>query len=232
MFHELGHEWWANLVTADDWRDFWIHEGFQSFMDAFYAEKKLGREQFIKSLPTRIKNTKNLKPVAPREPRTTTEMYLIPPDYIRSDGDIYGKGALVLNTLRFYIGEEAFFKALRKMAYPTPAMEKITNGKQTRLVTTDEFIKIAEQLSGKKLDWFFELYVRQPELPALIAEVKDNTLLLSWETPKNMPFPLPVEVRIGDEIKRVEMRDGKGSITFPKDETYEIDPNGWLLRKL
>ncbi len=31
LFHEFGHEWWANLVTANDWRDFWIHEGFQSF---------------------------------------------------------------------------------------------------------------------------------------------------------------------------------------------------------
>ena len=36
LFHEFGHEWWANLVTASDWRDFWIHEGFQSFMDAVY----------------------------------------------------------------------------------------------------------------------------------------------------------------------------------------------------
>lgn len=232
MFHELGHEWWANLVTADDWRDFWIHEGFQSFMDAFYAEKRLGREQFVKSLPTRIKSTKNLKPVAPREAQTTTEMYMIPPDYVRSDGDIYGKGALVLNTLRFYIGEEAFFKALRRMSYPTPAMEKITDGKQTRLVTTDEFLKIAERESGKKLGWFFELYLRQPELPKLVVKTKENQLLLHWETPKNMPFPLPVEVKIGNEVKRVEMPNGKGSIALTKDAAYEIDPNGWLLRQL
>ena len=38
MLHELGHEWWANLVTARDWNDFWIHEGFQSFMDDLYVE--------------------------------------------------------------------------------------------------------------------------------------------------------------------------------------------------
>ncbi len=43
MFHELGHEWWANLVTASDWRDFWIHEGFQSFMDTLYVEKTKGQ---------------------------------------------------------------------------------------------------------------------------------------------------------------------------------------------
>ncbi len=232
MFHELGHEWWANLVTAKDWNDFWIHEGFQSFMDAFYAEKKLGRAQFIKSLPARIKATKNVKPVAPREPRTTTEMYMLPPDYVRSDGDIYGKGALILNSLRGLLGDEIFFKALRKMAYPDSKMEKIRDGKQVRLVTTDEFLNIAEKESGRQLDWFFEVYLRQPALPKLIAETKTNQLHLRWDVPNNLPFPMPVEVKIGNDIKKVEMKNGSGSIALPADAAYEIDPNGWLLRAL
>ena len=232
MFHELGHEWWANLVTAPDWNDFWIHEGFQSFMDALYAEKILGREQFIKSLPGRIKSTKNIKPVAPREPKTTTEMYLMPPDYVRSDGDIYGKGALVLNTLRGYIGDEAFFKSLRKMCYADKKAEKTTNGKQVNFRTTDDFLRIAEKESGKKLGWFFEVYLRQPQLPKLIAETKPNQLVLRWETPNNMPFPLPVEVKIGGEVKKVEMKNGQGTLSLPQDSAYEIDPNGWLLKAL
>lgn len=232
MFHEYGHEWWANLVTAPDWNDFWIHEGFQTFMDAFYAEKKLGREQFVKSLPGRIRGTKNLKPVAPREPRTTTSMYMIPPDYVRSDNDIYGKGGLVLNSLRGYIGDEAFFRALRKMCYPTAAMEKTKNGTQNHFATTDDFLKIAEKESGKKLDWFFEVYLRQPKLPKLVAETKPNQLTLRWETPNNMPFPLPVEVKIAGETKLVEMKNNQGSLPLPADAKVEIDPNGWLLREL
>jgi aminopeptidase N len=232
MFHELGHEWWANLVTAKDWNDFWIHEGFQSFFDALYAEKTRGREQFIKSLPNRIKATKNVKPVAPREPRTTTEMYFIPPDYTQSDNDIYGKGALILNSLRGLMGDQAFFRAVRKMAYPTLEMEKITNGKQVRLVTTEDFQRIAEREYGKKLDWFFELYLRQPKLPKLITETKGNQLALRWETPNNMPFPMPVEVKIGNDIKRVEMLKGMGTITLPQGANYVIDPQGWLLKSL
>ncbi len=232
MFHELGHEWWANLVTAPDWNDFWIHEGFQSFMDAFYAEKILGREQYIKSLPNRIKSTKNIKAVAPREAKTTTEMYLIPPDYIRSDGDIYGKGALVLNSLRGYIGDEAFFRSLRKMCYADAKAEKISNGKQVNFRTTDDFLRIAERESGKKLDWFFEVYLRQPKLPKLVVETASNQLNLRWETPNNMPFNLPVEVKIAGQTKHVEMKGGKGSIALPQDTAYEIDPNGWLLKAL
>jgi aminopeptidase N len=233
MFHELGHEWWANLVTAPDWNDFWIHEGFQSFMDALFAEKKLGRQQFIKSLPNRIKFTNNIKPVAPREPRTTTEMYLRAPDYVRGDNDIYGKGALVLNALRGYIGDAAFFRALRRMAYPDSKTERVTNGRQVRFATTDDFLNIAEKESGKKLDWFFELYLRQPALPKLITEKNGNRLSLRWETPNNLPFPLPVEVKIGNEIKRVEMPNGAGTISLPATGAeYTIDPNGWLLKSL
>jgi aminopeptidase N len=231
MFHEFGHEWWANLVTGKDWNDFWIHEGFQSFMDTFYLEKVKGKAAYFNAMKNRTRNLRNVKPVAPREPRTTVEMYMLPPDYVRSDGDIYGKGALILHTLRFYLGDEAFFKSLRRMAYPTPEMEKITNGKQTRLVTTDEFMKIAEQQSDKKLDWFFELYLRQPALPKLVSEVNGNQLALRWETPNNRPFPMPVEVKIGNETKRIEMTDGKGVVALQSaTQQYEIDPNGWVLK--
>lgn len=231
MFHELGHEWWANLVTAPDWNDFWIHEGFQSFMDAYFAEKRLGREQFVKSLPDRIKATKNLKPVAPREPRTTTEMYLLPPEYVKSDGDIYGKGALVLNSLRGLIGDEAFFRSLRKMCYADPKAEKIKNGKQVNFRTTDDFLRIAERESGKDLNWFFELYLRQPALPVLKTETKGNELILRWETSNNLPFPMPVDVKIGGETRRVEMANNTGNIALPAGGKYEIDPNGWLLMR-
>ena len=230
LFHEFGHEWWANLVTGKDWNDFWIHEGFQSFMDTFYIEETKGKDAYFKAMKARYGGLHNVKPVAPREAQTTTQIYMLPPDYTKSDGDIYGKGALILGTLRFYIGDEAFFKALRRMAYPTQEMEKITSGKQTRLTTTDEFLKIAEKQSGKKLDWFFELYLRQPTLPKLIAETKNNQLILRWKTPNNMPFPMPVEVEIGNEIKRIEMINGTATIPLLQNEQFKIDPNGWVLK--
>lgn len=232
IYHEFGHEWWANLVTGRDWNDFWIHEGFQSFMDTFYIEKTKGKPAYFAAMKERYNNLKNVKPVAPREPRTTTEMYLLPPDYTKSDGDIYGKGALILNALRYYVGDEAFFKSLRRMAYPTPKMEKISDGRQTRLATTDEFLNIAEKQSGEKLGWFFEVYLRQPALPKLTAETKSNQLILRWVVPNNLPFPMPVEVKIAGETKRVAMKNGTATIALPADAAYEIDPNGWILKSL
>lgn len=230
MFHEFGHEWWANLVTAPDWNDFWIHEGFQSFMDTFYLETIKGKDAYFAAMKNRAKSTRNVKPVAPREPRTTTEMYLLPPDYVKSDGDIYGKGALILHTLRYYIGDDAFFRSIRRMAYPDPKMEKVTNGKQFHFGTTDDFLKIAEKESGKNLKWFFEVYLRQPKLPKLISEAKENQLNLRWETPNDLSFAMPFEVKIGGETKKVEMKNGAGKIALPQDAKVEIDPNGWILK--
>ncbi len=240
MLHEFGHEWWANLVTAADWRDFWIHEGFQSFMDTLYLEEIKGKDAYFAAMKDRAKRTRNMQPVAPREPKIAYQVYMAEPDYLKSDGDIYGKGAVVLHTLRYLIGDDAFFRALRRMAYPTKEMETFTDGRQERLVNTDDFLTIAEQESKIDLDWFFELYLRQPKLPKLVTTPgpctentaapgnKECTIELRWETPNNLPFPMPVDVEIAGKMERVDMKDGKASVKYT-GAAPAIDPKGWVL---
>nr|HQU90744.1 M1 family aminopeptidase [Pyrinomonadaceae bacterium] len=227
MLHEFGHEWWANLVTARDWSDFWIHEGFQSFMDTLYVEETKGKEAYFTAMKGRAKGTRNMQPVAPRGEKFAYEVYLQAPDYTKGDGDIYGKGAVVLHTLRYLIGDDAFFRSLRRMAYPRKEMESYTDGRQQRLTDTDEFLKIAQEESKMKLDWFFELYLRQPKLPKLITETSGNTTTFRWETPNNMPFPMPIDVVVDGKAQRVEMKNGRGSVT---GSAPVVDPNGWVLK--
>jgi aminopeptidase N len=239
LLHEFGHEWWANLVTARDWKDFWLHEGFQSYMDTLYQEYLHGQDAYLKAMAGRVKGLRNMQPIAPREPKIAYQVYMAEPDYVNSDGDIYGKGALVLHTLRYLVGDKAFFNALHHMAYPTKEMETYTDGRQERLVDTDDFLRIAEQDSGMKLDWFFELYLRQPKLPILntskVATVNRATgeesgiLMLGWETPNNMPFPMPIDVEINGKTQRVEMKDGKGSVNYSGTPPV-VDPKGWVLK--
>ena len=234
LLHEFGHEWWANLVTASDWKDFWLHEGFQSYMDTLYQEYLHGQDAYLKAMAGRVKGLRNQQPVAPREPKISYQVYMSAPDYVNSDGDIYGKGALILHTLRYLIGDEKFFKALHHMAYPTKEMETYTDGRQERLVTTDDFLTIAEQDSGMKLDWFFELYLRQPKLPRLLGASASDcrekcTFNLQWETPNNMPFPMPVDVVVDGKTQRVEMPNGKGSVIYSGTPPV-IDPKGWVLK--
>ena len=238
MLHEFGHEWWSNLVTASDWRDFWIHEGFQSFMDTLYLEEIKGKDAYFEAMRGRAARTRNMQPVAPREPKISYQVYMAEPDYLKSDGDIYGKGAVVLHTLRYLIGDEAFFRSLRRMCYPTKEMEAVTDGRQARLVNTDDFLNIAEQESKMDLDWFFELYLRQPKLPKLVTAITidsassgshDQVMSLTWETPNNLPFPMPVDVEVNGKTRRVELKNGQATVSFTGTVPV-VDPKGWVLK--
>jgi aminopeptidase N len=229
LFHEIGHEWWGNLVTASDWRDMWLHEGFQSYMDALYAGQMKPEGGYQQHLANIRRGIRNFQPVAPRESRTTTQIYFQAPDYVNSDGDIYSKGAWILHTLRYLIGDKAFFTALRRMAYPDPRMEKIKDGRQCRFATTDDFRRIAEEASGMKLDWFFEVYLRQPKLPRLVTETSGNSLVLRWETPEGLPFPMPVEVQWGTKTERVEMPNGTATIPLQPGQMPLFDRDKRIL---
>jgi aminopeptidase N len=217
--HEFSHEWWGNLVTNKDWSDFWIHEGLGTYMQPLYLEKMFGKDQYFGYLKS-IKRFANKNPVAPRGEKTAGESYGL---------DVYYKGAWMIHTLRYYLGDEIFFRVLRRWAYPTAELELAIDGSQCRFATTDEMVEIAERVSGKKLDWFFEIYLRHAPLPKLNYKHKSNNVTLWWETENNLPFDLPVEVKRGNEIIRVEMINGKNEISIPQNEEFKIDPNNWIL---
>ncbi|MDP2037803.1 MAG: M1 family aminopeptidase, partial [Ignavibacteria bacterium] len=220
--HEFSHEWWGNLVSVSDWSDFWIHEGTGTYMQPLYLERVFGKELYSRYMKS-IKRFLNKQPLAVRGERTSGESY---------NNDIYYKGAWVIHTLRYYLGDETFFKVFRRWAYPTEAMEKIKTGAQCRNATTDEFLQIAEKISDKKLDWFWEVYLRQAPLPKLHYKKEKNKVMLWWETENNISFPLPVEVKIAGEVKRLDMTGGKGEFTLAQNEEFTIDANERLLMVL
>jgi len=220
LLHEFGHEWWANLVSNADWRDMWIHEGFQSFMDTFYIEQIRGKQAYFSAMKGRKRNVRNAAPVAPRA-ETSSEAY---------GNDIYDKGALTLNALRYLIGDEAFLRSIRRMAYPTPESEKWADGRAQRLVTTDDFVTIASREAKQDLGWFFDVYVRQAKLPVLKSEATNGVLKLEWVTPEGLPFPMPIDVVVDGKTIRVPMVGGKGSVSYSGVPPV-VDPNGWVLKQ-
>ena len=121
------------------------------------------------------------------------------------------------------------------MAYPDPAMERVTDGRQTRFATTDDVLRIAERTSGQELGWFFEVYLRQPALPRLIGERTGDALRLRWSLPEGLPdslaFPMPVDVRVDGALRRVEVSREGVTVPLPRSEAdVAVDPMGWLLK--
>jgi aminopeptidase N len=222
--HELAHEWWGNLVTNSDWRDMWLHEGFGTYMQALYAERIGGPELYHAYLAAQRNGIANLGPLAPRESRTAGQIYF------DSGSDIYSKGAWFLHTLRWVIGDEDFFGTLRRMAYPDPLLERVTDGNHTRFATTDDYLRVVEGISGMDLDWLFEIYLRQPTLPRLTSERSAASIHLSWEVPAGLDFPMPLEVDIDGERRRVVIDSSGLEIEVPANAEVTLDPDGWILR--
>ncbi len=217
--HEFAHEWWANLVTNADWKDMWIHEGFGSYMQYLWMEDTQGPErarQYAASWGS-------AQPVAARGVTSAQTIY-------NTGYDIYSKGAKVLHVLRGLMGDEAFFSALRHMAYPTEAAAQSTDGSAVHFVETSDFQTIAEAESGMDLDWFFNVYVYQGALPTLSTQMTNGELRLRWTSPLGGVFPLPVPVTVNGTVTRVPMTDGTGRLAIPSGAEWQVDPMGWLLR--
>jgi aminopeptidase N len=231
LHHEMSHEWWGLLVTAKNWNDFWIHEGIGTYTQALYAEKLKGPAGYRQVMSEQRRGIQNTGALAPREPHSSGEMYTTRKWKDSPGGDIYNKGSWVMHSLRWALGDETFFKVLRRFAYPDPALEQKTDGSACRFATTDELLAIAEKESGKKLGWFWELYLRQPKLPKLVAERAGDELKLHWETPGDLPFPMPVEVKIGDKVQRVEFKDNKASVPLAGATEFVLDPDARILRE-
>ncbi len=226
--HELAHEWWGNLVTNSDWKDMWIHEGIGTYMQPLYLERRFGEQAYHKEMQKTRGGINNRRAVAPRQIQDSKQIYFAPDG--SHDNDIYNKGSWIMHTLRWCLGDEVFFKALRRMAYPDPRDELKTDGSQVRFSNTEEIRAIAEAQAGEDLSWFFEVYLRQPKLPVLESRIENDTLSLEWVVPEGLNFPMPVPLQIGERRVRVLMPSGKASIPLG-GQAVLIDPDERILKQ-
>ncbi|OZC01970.1 M1 family metallopeptidase [Rubricoccus marinus] len=230
-FHELAHEWFANLGTAPDWRDFWVHESFANYAEALYAEdiarretgnEALAREAYLGYIAGVRGNLRNVQPVAPREPRTTSQMYNLPDGGF--NGDIYFKGSWFLHTLRFAMADDpAFFRALGTILYPQGTEAALAAGDPAadfRWVSTEDVVATFQQETAIDLRPLAEVYLRQPSLPVLHMERRGNDgYAFRWELPEGalpdgMTFDLPVPTSHG----MIPMPGGAGAMGLPSSE--------------
>lgn len=227
LHHELSHEWFGNQMTNADWDDMWLHEGFGSYMQPLYLQSLRGEMEFQAELFNQRKALTNKAPVVSGKTQRIQDVYEA--ERGGPGHDIYVKGSLILHTLRNLIGDDAFFRATRRMVYGTDT--PVPGQFQPRWSSTREFIGIANEVSGRDLQWFFNAYLYHAALPELIETRDGDTLRLSWKTSDGGAFPMPLEVRVNDRIEKLPMADGHGELTLPARALVTIDPYSRVLRQ-
>ena len=225
--HEFSHEWFGNQLTAANWDDYWLHEGYGSYMQPAYGRWREGEARYAAMMQGQRGGIANQVPIVRGRVIIEEEVYEA------EDGgpglDIYNKGSWMLHTLRGLIGDAAFWDVTRLAVYgrtdPKPG------NFQPRFGSTAEYERFVRQVTGQDYGWFFDVYLRRAALPELVTERVGDRMTLRWKVPGNGPFPLPVEVQVGDRITRVAMTGGRGELAVPADAHVVIDPFARVLMR-
>lgn len=149
--HELAHHWFGNLVTCGSWKEIWLNEGFATFLAA--------QEEVRNGVYT-----------WPAIADSWTEYFLQDPSgsvYCPDTTDIfrifngrlsYIKGGYVLNMLKFNLGDNVFYQALRQYL----------NDPDLRygFATTSKLKAHFEQVSGQNLTEFFKDWIYSEGYPS------------------------------------------------------------------
>ena len=148
VVHEISHQWFGDSVSLTVWPDIWLNEGFAAFSEWIYDERHGGltAQQAFDTAYARDA----ADPFWARPPADLggPEFLFTPPPY--------GRGAMALQALRAKLGDGAFFALLRAWC----ARYRHAN------VTTADFVALAEQLGGRQLDAFFDVWLYRPGKPA------------------------------------------------------------------
>jgi len=174
IIHESGHEWFGNAVTAADVSDMWIHEGWTTYMEALYVEYRWGKADAIRYVNGLKPKVKNEMPIV-----TQHSVNAEPPE------DQYFKGALMLNTLRSVIGDEAVWFADIHDFYQRFKYQNIM---------TEDVVTWWNERTGRNLTPFFDEYLRHAALPVL--ELRFGTaerVEYRWKADE-AGFAMPIEV--------------------------------------
>ena len=225
--HEFAHEWFGNQLTATDWDDYWLHEGFGTYMQPLYGRWREGEARYAVMMAAQRANIVNKVPIVRDRQLSGDDVY---DDARGGPGqDIYYKGSWVLHTLRSLIGDRAFFDATRRLVYgrsdPRPG------NFAPRYGSTREFQRHVREVTGRDHDWFFDAYMREAALPELIETRSGDRLSLSWKVPGGRPFPMPVEVQVDGRVERIAMTGGTGMLSVPAGAHVVVDPWSKLLKR-
>ncbi|MBC7833527.1 MAG: HEAT repeat domain-containing protein [Phycisphaerales bacterium] len=242
--HELGHQWFGDLVTCNSWEHIWLNEGFATYLSHLWFEHHDGADAYQAGVWADYAGIiANDHPSAPFQPAMVSKQYDHPWEVFRRAANPYPKGASILHMLREKLGDEIFFKGValyidrHKCWRPAPSEAGAREGPQVNAkmppwsggtAETHDFRKALEAVSGLSLERFFNQWCERPGVPHLSIASSysegSGELTLSIEQVQNIDgynpaflFELPFHVRCADGtvlVPRIAMDERSASITI------------------
>ena len=226
--HELFHQWFGDLVTAESWSNITVNESFADYSEYLWKEYKWGAD------------------VAGDENYSKAQRYLSNPadakkDLVRFyyndkedvfDNVSYPKGGRTLNMLRHYVGDSAFFKSLNLYLNTY----KFGNGSAHKL-------RLAfEQVTGRDLNWFFNQWYFGSGHPKVeinygydAGNKKQSVYIKQIQTTdKTFILPLDIDIYVGGTKTRYTVWASNKADTFSfdvasKPDLVNVDGDKYLL---
>jgi aminopeptidase N len=148
LVHETAHQWFGNSVGLERWPNIWLNEGFATWTEWYYAERHGGqtaRGIFRRLYRVPASKTGFWEP-PPGHPGTAKKLFA-PSTYVR--------GAMTLEALRAEIGTKQMLELLRRWV----------TGHGYASADIEQFIDLAEEVSGRRLDGLFNDWLYQRGKP-------------------------------------------------------------------
>lgn len=197
--HELFHHWFGDLVTAESWANLPLNESFANYSQFLWDEFEHGRMEADMNAYGEMEGYF-------LSAQQGGHVDMIRFDYANKedmfDGHSYNKGGRILNMLRAYVGDEAFFASLQ--LYLT--QNKFDNAEIHHL-------RLAfEKITGEDLNWFFNQWFLDSGHPVLSFEqvyndttkkieisITQNQNLDEWPLYK---LPVYIDIYVDGKVQR------------------------------
>jgi hypothetical protein len=157
LAHEVAHQWWGQAVGWRSYHDQWISEGFAQYFAALYAGKSRGDALFYDLLRRMTRWAREQGQAGP-----VSLGYRL--GHIQGDSRIfraivYNKSAVVLHMLRRMMGDEVFFRSVRRFYV----------GSRFRKAATEDVRAAFEKESGQALEAFFRGWIEGSGTPQVLV---------------------------------------------------------------